>query len=323
MEQPKKTPTTPETEEKHAQNTSNPNTSNRPDGLKFTDAFVINLDRRDDRMQNFTQNCPKNLFREVIRLSAVDGTLFSKSESPNDADLMAELQRKHPNIEQEMQDLFCSTLKFVPFKVLNNGEKGCFLSHVSIWKKIVDGTVASPCLILEDDTQFEPWFADSVTALHRSGTWQAVEDRGAILYLGGRSIRNFRTSVVLGKPFDTSLSYQTEMDGVDDLQCLQDYFHCVFQFLDNEELKKDPTLNQYHPRNYHRDRTTHSYVISRNAAEILLKKFHVSLSESGIPGVYSMPVDHFITWCGRTCKFPLLTLSPLPSFSTFGDSDIR
>lgn len=273
-------------------------------------------------MEKFSKNCPENLFRKVIRVSAVDGALLPDSISPPARETIAQLQLELPHIAKEVHDLFFTEKRTSHATRLGKGEMGCFLSHVSVWKKIASGTVQSPCLILEDDTQFEPWFEESMGALYRSGTWQAVEDSGAVLYLGGRSIRNFRTNVVIGKPFHTSMAYQSEMESVDNLPCQQKYWHCVLQYLNRQEAIQDKTIGKYGVHPYHFDRTTQGYVLSRKAAVILLASFDTLLSTPVSNRMQICPVDHFII---RVCilNIPVLTLSPLPSFADSEDSDIQ
>ena len=96
--------------------------------------FIIHLHRAVKRKEN-VQSIISNLNLETEVIDAVDGSTLTPDE------ISKYLSKKNlykPNY---------------PFS-MNNGEIGCFLSHRTVWKKIVEEKLDS-ALILEDDTQID------------------------------------------------------------------------------------------------------------------------------------------------------------------------
>ena len=91
--------------------------------------FVINLDSSQDRLVSIAQQFDK-LGLEFERVSAVRGSDLSKQEKSEIFDLDINLQKYH--------------------KILNDGEIGCYLSHVRCYEKIIAEQL-DYALILEDD----------------------------------------------------------------------------------------------------------------------------------------------------------------------------
>ena len=96
--------------------------------------FIIHLHRAEKRKEN-VQTIISNLKLETEVIDAVDGNELTFDEISN---YKSKKNLYKPNY---------------PFKI-NNGEIGCFLSHRSVWKKIVEEKLDS-ALILEDDTQID------------------------------------------------------------------------------------------------------------------------------------------------------------------------
>ena len=122
---------------------------------KIDDAFVINLDRRTDRMKRLMENCPE-LNGRVERWSAIDGCKLSLTPaikrlfSPND---------------------------FFWKKAVT----GCALSHLGIWWKLAnENPNIENYLIMEDDVKLRPGWEN---------VWKAavddIPDDYDIIYLGG------------------------------------------------------------------------------------------------------------------------------------------
>lgn len=128
------------------------------------DIFVVNLDRRPDRLQTFWNSCPTE-WREVVqRVSAVDGLSLSGDKLV-------------PGEERRLGQL-------------SPGETGCFLSHAGIWQRVAKGT--RPALVFEDDTKFPPGFLSrfETTVLP---ALPGLLSRNALLYVGGRDRPGFVT----------------------------------------------------------------------------------------------------------------------------------
>jgi len=132
---------------------------------RFLPAFVINLDRRPDRMQQFKSRCPL----PASRVSAVDDA--SLSEYSGDVFAKACVSR--------------AGLRF-------SGEVGCFLSHAKVWKMMLDKHV--PFVhVFEDDALFCEDYAAKLGVVLK-----ALPHDFFVCYVGGR----FDDGVVTG-PDDT------------------------------------------------------------------------------------------------------------------------
>jgi len=112
--------------------------------------YVINLDSRTDRWKSLVEAEPSLISAE--RISAVDGRKLS--------------------LTPEMYQLFRSNNFQWKKSVM-----GCMLSHVSVWKRILQEKGDS-FLILEDDVRFEPGWREQ---------WNCVDvpKDADIVYLGG------------------------------------------------------------------------------------------------------------------------------------------
>lgn len=127
----------------------------RPFSERIDEAFVINLDRRGDRLERLWNSCPE-LVGRVERWSAIEGRALQ---------LTPAIQRLlKPN-------------DFLWKKAI----AGCALSHLGLWWKLAhENPDIENYLILEDDVKFRPgWEA----------AWKAatadIPDDYDIIYLGG------------------------------------------------------------------------------------------------------------------------------------------
>jgi len=121
------------------------------------DAYVINLDRRADRLQRLWSNSPE-LERRVERWPAIDGR--SLSLTPALARLLS------PN------DFFWK-----------KAVTGCALSHLGLWWKLAnENPDINSYLILEDDVKFRPDWETRWKAAIDAGH---VPDDYDVIYLGG------------------------------------------------------------------------------------------------------------------------------------------
>jgi len=206
--------------------------------------FVINLKRRPDRLEAFQKNCP---FTDVEVVHGFDGKYFREEQSRSEKDMVHKCK-------------------------LKPGEIGVFISHLRIFKKIIELDI-SHAMIFEDDAIFCSDFLIK--------TNQDIPVDTSILYIGGRFEPEFKMSHC-SKISDTLVKHNT-----------------------------DPWIGE------DMDRTMHSYIISKEMAQLCINEFYKSFLineaiDSWILKIclkYSLPIYN---------TYPLLCHSPLK-----GDSDIR
>lgn len=93
--------------------------------------YVINLDRRPDRLEHFTSK-NKEFYDQCHRISAIDGSKLNYQY----------LRGNNFDTNKNWRDPILD-------RTLTSGEIGCFLSHYHIWKMIKE--TGEPAMILEDD----------------------------------------------------------------------------------------------------------------------------------------------------------------------------
>lgn len=92
--------------------------------------FCINLDRSKERWEKMEKQEKKQKGIKIERISGVDGFLIDKDELYKSGKITS----------------FC-------YHMCSSGMIGCWLSHLKIWKKIVDEGLEY-AVVLEDDAQF-------------------------------------------------------------------------------------------------------------------------------------------------------------------------
>lgn len=97
--------------------------------------FVVNLDRRPDRMEKFKKNCPSSFIYE--RFPAIDGKVLKSSP---------QLQRIFDGNDYNMKI----------------GMVGCALSHIQLCINLINSQHDNVYLILEDDILFAPKFVSKL-----------------------------------------------------------------------------------------------------------------------------------------------------------------
>lgn len=119
--------------------------------------YVINLDRRPDRFQEFQDRC--SFSDQVIRFPAYDGKYLSET--------------KDPFILQKLSKL----------KSVNPFEVGCSLSHYRVYQNIIESKLSETdqVLVFEDDVHFNPSFVKVINQIPKLD----------FVYLGGRFRRDF------------------------------------------------------------------------------------------------------------------------------------
>uniref|UniRef100_A0A671G9A8 Collagen beta(1-O)galactosyltransferase 2 n=1 Tax=Rhinolophus ferrumequinum TaxID=59479 RepID=A0A671G9A8_RHIFE len=117
-----------------------------PDKMGFDEIFMINLKRRKDRRDRMLRTLYEQEI-EVKIVEAVDGKALNTS------------QLKALNIEMlpGYRDPYSS-------RPLTRGEIGCFLSHYSVWKEVIDRELEKT-LVIEDDVRFEHEFKKKLMKL--------------------------------------------------------------------------------------------------------------------------------------------------------------
>ncbi|XP_031291463.1 procollagen galactosyltransferase 2 isoform X1 [Camelus dromedarius] len=117
-----------------------------PDKMGFDEIFMINLKRRKDRRDRMLRTLYEQEI-EVKIVEAVDGKALNTS------------QLKALNIEMlpGYRDPYSS-------RPLTRGEIGCFLSHYSVWKEVIDRELEK-ALVIEDDVRFEHQFKKKLMTL--------------------------------------------------------------------------------------------------------------------------------------------------------------
>jgi GR25 family glycosyltransferase involved in LPS biosynthesis len=122
--------------------------------------FVINLDRRPDRLEGFYTRYGAE---DVERFSAFDGKYFNGSHAILDA-----LIRRHPGSET------------------TPGMFGCWMSHLGLWEKLISSN-EDAFLIFEDDAFFTDEFMNKLNFVLNN-----IDNEMSLVYFGGRFRPNFK-----------------------------------------------------------------------------------------------------------------------------------
>lgn len=180
--------------------------------------FVINLKRRPDRLAQFFERCP-----------------FPQ----NEIEIVHGFDGKNPQLEsEEEQEMFNTRFnakQSIPCQVRNPGEKGVFISHVRIWKKMMNENIHS-ALIFEDDALFNSNFLDVFNEINN---FESFDENELLFYLGGRFKQNHMTKA-----------------------------ECV------DTITKNIICYNYSSYDGHsQDRTCHAYILNKKTAELYLQLF--------------------------------------------------
>ena len=217
--------------------------------------FVINLKKRPDRLKLFSDSFPLTDFQIVYGFNGKD----HKDES-----------------EKEIQI-------YNTFKIIRPGERGCFISHLRIYKKIIDENI-DYAIILEDDAIFCDKFNEKLEIF-----FNELPKDFNIAYIGG----SFNKDFIMNSKNCISLSPNVDQ-------------HPNF----DENISK-MWVNVEH------DRTTHAYIISNKGANILINEYKIN-PEINIAIDHWLLHVFFKNKIKIYNSRPLLCYSPL-----FKDSDIR
>lgn len=142
-------------------------------------SFVINLKRRPDRLELFQQRCPIK-----------------------DVEVVYGFDAKNPNHETpDEQNLFHNVV-ILPFI----GERGCFISHLRIFRKIVEEKIPV-AQIFEDDCHFSPLFEQGMELVE-------LPKKFKILYNGGRFHQHFMMAPNTHRKFNNTVAIHTFNEGI-------------------------------------------------------------------------------------------------------------
>lgn len=137
-------------------------------------AFVINLERRKDRLDHVFKNYSSNLY-ELEILKAYDGT--HPENNSEEITLFKDNFLENISNNQKKTDEY----KYIQINDFKKGELGCFVSHLWCWKKMIDENLPS-CIIYEDDCIFEDYFNEKLSHILQ----ELPKDYG-ICWLGGKT----------------------------------------------------------------------------------------------------------------------------------------
>merc|ERR1719387_473766 len=152
----------------------------------LTSSYCVNLDRRPERW-SFVQQQLADLRLPAIRWSAVDGQSL-------DVPALAE----HGIVAKNSLPRYFLPNEQKLFGVdLTAGGIGCALSHMQIWRDIIqkhgDASDESMFLVLEDDCKFLPGFSEDALLArlaHIPRDWQ-------IIFLGGTDLMRKQQDLVV------------------------------------------------------------------------------------------------------------------------------
>jgi len=122
--------------------------------MKFK-VFIINLDTSIERWEQISTQCDR-LGIEYERISAVRGSELTAQERAKVYDLPTNLKKYD--------------------KRLNDGEIGCYLSHVNCWNRIVELSLDF-ALILEDDVRLQEQICDCIALFEKmnASDWDYIK----------------------------------------------------------------------------------------------------------------------------------------------------
>ncbi|KAM4549449.1 procollagen galactosyltransferase 2 [Odontesthes bonariensis] len=118
----------------------------QPSKIDFDEVYLVNLKRRLDRRTKMLKTMT-SLGLHATLVEAVDGKALNTSQ----------LQALGIEMLPDYKDPYSG-------RVLTRGEIGCFLSHHSIWTKVIEQGLQK-VLVLEDDVRFEPRFKRRLQAI--------------------------------------------------------------------------------------------------------------------------------------------------------------
>ncbi|XP_040851818.1 procollagen galactosyltransferase 2-like [Ochotona curzoniae] len=139
-----------------------------PDKMGFDEIFMINLKRRQDRRGRMLRTLQEQDIAVKV-VEAVDGKALNTTQ----------LKALHIEMLPGYRDPYSS-------RPLTRGEIGCFLSHYSVWKEVIDRALEK-VLVIEDDVRFEHQFKRRLVTL-MEGVERARLD-WELIYIGRKRMQ--------------------------------------------------------------------------------------------------------------------------------------
>lgn len=138
-------------------------------------AFVISLKSRGDRRQYIQDNYYHNDLYKLSIFDAFDGKNIDNNP-PHYIDLKNQfLSLNETNYKKQVKYKYEYLGNYKP------GELGCFMSHLLLWKKIIDEKIEK-AIIYEDDCIFNSDYHDKLKQV----LTHELPQNFAIVYLGGK-----------------------------------------------------------------------------------------------------------------------------------------
>ncbi|XP_051893217.1 procollagen galactosyltransferase 1 isoform X2 [Pristis pectinata] len=204
-----------------------------PDKMNFDEVYLINLKRRPDRRKRMLQALYEQEIDSKI-IDAVDGSALNSST----------LKAMGISMLPGYYDPYSG-------RTLTKGEIGCFLSHYSIWKEVVDRKL-NTAVVFEDDVRFEGHFKRKLKRLLNE--IENVNLEWDLIYLGRKlvnpnqeeAVPNVRNLVVVEYSYWT-LAYVISQQGAEKLVNSQplskmlpvdEFLPIMYDKHTNEEYKK-------------------------------------------------------------------------------------
>ena len=191
--------------------------------------YIVNLEKDKDRLTKITKNIP---IKDYQVYKAFNGKNLQENEDGI----------KYYNIFKENNSK------------LSDSQIGCFVSHILLWKKMIEEK-RHYMLVLEDDIHFSEHFNEVYTYIK----YNIQNFNNGPLYIGGRFNKDY-------KPTDMNKYIK-----------LNNY---IYKYNINCQNQKKWVLHEYEY-----DRTTLSYIINYNIAYKLYHNFHKSTHR---------PVDYYL-----------------------------
>jgi len=142
------------------------------------DVYVINLERRADRLVEFYERWPFKRACVTVH-TATDGSELDPEVGP-----LRALWTRWVEWQDERKQ---------PAWGPSHGEAGCACSHIAVWRRVAAHTGERLAVVFEDDVHFADGFAESWTAA-AAAAGDALKAHADLVYLGGHFAPRFRPS---------------------------------------------------------------------------------------------------------------------------------
>ena len=197
--------------------------------------FVINLDRSKERWENMKDQELRLNNIKLERVSGVDGFLLDKEELN----------------KREMITPFC--LNFCSMGMI-----GCWLSHLKVWKKVVDENLPY-AIVLEDDTIFPENYSNKINGLlplipenadivllgcsvgGRDDASLNLVEQSFSLFYKPRDYASINQEIIIPKMFVGSYAYLITQQGA--RKCIKEMGKANYHI--DHDISKNKKLNLY------------------------------------------------------------------------------